>query len=116
MKRPDDLDLNLEDIDDIGVLLAEPGNDSDALARWQEPLAQYVRNQGQLDALRLRPSTEAPWPQLDNPMVGYLIERAEELAETDGAGAAIYWLATHSWFEATIAERSRLSRLLFDDV
>jgi hypothetical protein len=100
---------------DIGVLLADPGADSEVFARWSERLGQYVQGQGALDALRLRPDTDAPWPQRDNPMLCYLIERAAELVEHDGIDVAIAWLAMEAWLEATIAERSRLSRLLVDD-
>lgn len=100
---------------DIGLLLAEPDSDSPAFARWGDRLALYVRGQGTLDALRLRPETEAPWPGDDNPMLSYLTERAGEIVEHDGADAAIAWLAPQVWFEATIAERSRIERLLIDD-
>ena len=78
-------------------------------------LSQYVDNQGTLDALRLRPSSEQPWPAFDNPMLGYLVERAVEIAEDDGLGAAVGWLAANAWFEGAIAERSRFIRLLDAD-
>ena len=110
----DDYTDGFDDID-IGVLLADPGADSEVFARWSERLGQYVQGQGSLDALRLRPSTEALWPQSDNPMLRYLIERAGEIVEHDGVAVAIAWLATEAWLEATIAERSRLARLLVDD-
>ena len=111
------MDDHAEDFDDIdiGVLLADPGADSEVFARWSERLGQYVQAQGSLDALRLRPDTEAPWPPRDNPMLRYLIERAAEILEHDGIAVAIAWLATQTWLEATIAERSRLARLLVDD-
>jgi hypothetical protein len=109
------MDENDRDDTDIGVLLADPGADSEVLARWSERLGQYVQSQGPLDALRLRPDTEAPWPQGDNPMLAYLMERSAELVEREGADVAIAWLAKHAWFEATITERSRLARLLDDD-
>jgi hypothetical protein len=109
----DDFD-DLEDLD-IGVVLADPGTESEVSARWSEQLGHYVHGQGSLDALRLRSATEPPWPHVDNPMVRYLIERTSEFVERDGIEAALAWLATHAWFEATIAERSRLARVLVDD-
>ena len=111
------MDEHTDDFDDIdiGVLLADPGEDSEVFARWSARLGQYVQGQGHLDALRLRPDTEAPWPRGDNPMLRYLIERSAEIAEHDGQAVAIAWLARQSWLEATIAERSRLARLLIDD-
>jgi hypothetical protein len=100
---------------DIGVLLADPGSESAVFTRWSERLGRYLQGQGPLDALRLRPNTEAPWPDSDDPMLCYLIERTAEIVEDDGIGPAIAWLASQAWFEATIAERSRLARLLIDD-
>ena len=90
-------------------------DDSDALARWKDRLSTYVDLQGTLDALRLRPSSEQPWPAFDNPMLGYLKERATEIAAHDGIDAAITWLAANAWFEGALAERSRFIRLLDAD-
>ena len=86
-----------------------------ALARWKDRLSEYVDLQGTLDALRLRPSSEQPWPAFDNPMLGYLKERTGEIVAKDGLEAAITWLAANSWFEGAIAERSRFIRLLDAD-
>jgi hypothetical protein len=44
-----------------------------------------------------------------------LVERANELAGNDDPAAAIQWLASRAWFEATLAERSRVARLLVDE-
>jgi hypothetical protein len=90
-------------------------DDSAALAQWKERLTNYVDLQGTLDALRLRPSSEQPWPAADNAMLGYLKDRSAEIAEADGIEAAIAWLAVNSWFEGAIAERSRFIRLLDAD-
>ena len=90
-------------------------DDSVALERWSDRLSQYVDLQGTLDALRLRPPSEPPWPASDNPMLGYLVERAAEIADESGLGAALAWLAANSWFEGAIAERSRFARLLDAD-
>ena len=105
----------MDDDLDIGMLLADPGSSSRAFSRWSERLAVYVRQQGSLDALRLRPISEPPWPTDDNPMLSYLVERTAEIAEDEDADVATAWLARQSWLEATIAERSRVARLLTDD-
>jgi hypothetical protein len=86
-----------------------------ALARWKDRLGEYVDLQGTLDALRLRPSSEQPWHAFDNPMLGYLKERTDEIVGKDGLEAAITWLAANAWFEGAIAERSRFIRLLDAD-
>src|SRR5262245_30072943 len=99
--------------DDLEIEFSELyADDSEALARWKDRLSAYVDLQGTLDALRLRPSSEQPWPAFDNPMLGYLKERAGEIAANDGVDAAIAWLAANVWFEGSLAERSRFIRLL----
>ena len=90
-------------------------DDSAALAFWKDRLSAYVDLQGQLDALRLRPSSEPPWPGSDNPMLAYLEERTAEIASNEGMEAATRWLAANAWFEGAIAERSRFVRLLDAD-
>ena len=112
---PQPIDLDEVDDLDIGDVLAALGTESAVFARWSEQLGQYVHGQGSLDALRLRSNTEPPWPDVDNPMLCYLIERASEIVDRDGIDPAIAWLATHAWLEATIAERSRLARALVDN-
>jgi hypothetical protein len=47
-----------------------------------------------------------PWPSDDNPMIVYLLRRAEAIARIDGVGAALTWLAVHSWFEGALMDRS----------
>ncbi|HVJ96962.1 MAG TPA: hypothetical protein VNC41_09040 [Acidimicrobiia bacterium] len=106
-------DLDGPDAIDLGI--DTPAADSAARVQWRNHLDQYFRNQGGVDALRLRPSDEAPWPQDDNPMYRYLVERAGELADTEDPAAAMQWLASRAWFEATLAERSRVARLLVDE-
>jgi hypothetical protein len=100
------------DDDEIDHLYEDGGA---ALARWKDRLSEYVDLQGTLDALRLRPSSEQPWPAFENPMLGYLKERTTEIVEKDGLVAAITWLAANAWFEGAIAERSRFIRLLDAD-
>jgi hypothetical protein len=106
----DPLDDELEDA--IAHLYEDGGP---ALARWKDQLSSYVDLQGTLDALRLRPSSEQPWPAFDNPMLGYLKERAAEIVAKDGLEAGVTWLAANAWFEGALAERSRFVRLLDAD-
>ena len=42
---------------------------------------------------RLATPPAAPWPSQQSPMLRYLV------ANTEGADAALVWLATHAWFE-----------------
>ena len=88
---------------------------SAARNRWRDRLADYVDRQGPLDALRLRPLSEPPWPADDNPMHAYLLERTSEIASEADLETALRWLGRNAWFEGCIAERSRVSRLLEDD-
>ena len=102
--------------DDLAVDdgMGELSDDSEARARWDDRLGAYVDLQGPLDVLRLRPTTEPPWPTSDNPMLGYLVDRGAEIADEEGLGAALAWLASNAWFEGAIAERSRFARFLDD--
>ena len=100
---------------DIADLLAGDEDDSLALAHWKDRLSEYVDRQGALDALRLRSPAEPPWPATDNPMLGYLRERGEEIAAEDGLGAALDWLARNAWFEGALSERARIARLIDED-
>ena len=106
---------DLEGLDAIDLGIEDPAATSAARVQWRDHLDEYVRGQGGIDALRLRPSDEAPWPQDDNPMYRYLVERAAELADSQDREAAIQWLAARTWFEATLAERSRVQRMLVDE-
>jgi hypothetical protein len=95
--------------------LVDSFDDSAARAHWADRLGRYVDQQGAMDALRLRSPSEAPWPQTENPMVGYLVERGAEIAAESGVESALEWLATNAWFEGVIAERVRIARLLDDE-
>ena len=108
----DEAEVDADFEEEFGRLYADY---SEALARWKDRLSSYVDLQGTLDALRLRPSSEQPWPAFDNPMLGYLKERSSEIAANDGLSAALAWLAANAWFEGAIAERSRFIRLLDAD-
>ena len=96
-------------------LAALIGDDSETLARWKDRLGRYVDTQGALDALRLRRPSEPPWPAADNPMLGYLLERASEIARDEDIDAALAWLASNAWFEGAVGERARFSRHLNTD-
>jgi uncharacterized protein (DUF2236 family) len=95
--------------------LVDSFDDSAARAEWADRLARYVDQQGAMDALRLRSPSEPPWPQAENPMVGYLVSRGAEIVAERGLDAALEWLATNAWFEGVIAERVRIARLLDDE-
>ena len=99
-------DVTVEDVAELDA------DDSEARARWNDRLSEYVDLQGPLDVLRLRPRTEPPWPTSDNPMLGYLVDRSAEIANEDGLGAALAWLASNAWFEGAVAERSRFARFV----
>jgi hypothetical protein len=111
--RAESDDLLEDELEDAIAHLYEDGGA--ALARWKDRLSQYVDLQGTLDALRLRPSSEQPWPAFDNPMLGYLKERSAEIVAKDGLEAAVTWLAANAWFEGALAERSRIIRVLDAD-
>jgi hypothetical protein len=101
--------------DAVTDLLVGGMDDSVAVALWRERLSHYVAQQGPLDALRLRSSSEPPWPATDNPMVGYLIDRGREIATQEGLEEALASLAANAWFEGVIAERVRMARLIDQD-
>jgi hypothetical protein len=75
-------------------------------------LAGYLAAQAAVAALRDRPQPEPPWPDPDNVMLDFLIERAKQLAGTDGVEPALVWLAVHAWREAALHERARMMRAL----
>ncbi len=72
---------------------------SATLLHMNERLADYVDRQGGVARLRHHEMPAFPWPGTDNPMLTYLVHRAEEIATTDGRPAATIWLAVHAWFE-----------------
>lgn len=86
--------------------------DSPALALWRERLEPYLDGQDGIEALRARVQPNPPWPEPDNPMVGYLIARAIEIEQEDGLEAALVWAVVHAWFEAAIDTRAALIRQL----
>lgn len=87
--------------------------DTDSLRRYSQQLVAYLEAQGDtVAALRNRSQPHPPWPEVDNPMLGYLISRAIEAEASDGARTAIAWLAVHAWFEGALHERAEVLRSL----
>ena len=101
--------------DATGDGLISEAEESVAVAQWTQRLSRYVEQQGPLDALRLRSSSEPPWPATDNPMVRYLIDRSREIAAESGLDEALASLAANAWFEGVVAERARITRLIDED-
>lgn len=88
----------------------ESAADSPALAEWRERLASYLDSQESIEGLRSRQQPNPPWPEPVNPMLGYLLARAAEIAEAEGLQAAITWAAVHAWFESAIETRAAVIR------
>lgn len=80
--------------------------DSPAFRAWSDRILVYMKDQ-ELDDARRAQMPDPPWPEQDNDMLGYLVQRAGEVQENEGIRAAILWLATHAWFEGALDERSR---------
>jgi len=72
--------------------------ESPALELWAERLNSYIDGQEGVEALRPRMQPNPPWPEADNPMLGYLLARAMEIYEEQGPESAITWVAVHAWF------------------
>lgn len=86
--------------------------ESPALDLWNERLVAYLNGQEGIEALRARAQPNSPWPEVDNPMVGYLIARAIEIHDEHGLESALAWAIVHSWFESAIDTRADLIRSL----
>lgn len=71
-------------------------DDSEALRLWQERLEAYLGGQEGVEGLRSRVQPNPPWPDSDNPMLGYLLARAVEIHEADGLEMALTWVAVHA--------------------
>lgn len=72
----------------------------------------YIAGQEGVEALRPRIQPNPPWPEPDNPMLGYLLARAMEIHEENGPESAIAWVAVHAWFESALDTRAELIRHL----
>lgn len=84
----------------------------EAIREWSDQLAAYIEGQSVVESVRSKPQGTLPWPERDNPMLGYLLSRAGELSASDGFPAAMLWLAVHAWFEGAIDERARCVRYM----
>ncbi len=104
MERPD--------ADIIRLFGDEDGGE--ALKRWVDRLGPYLDERKAVESVRHRAMPQAPWPSRDNPMLGYLIERANEVLDSEGAASALVWLAVHAWFEGAIDQRFRTVQGLVD--
>ena len=62
----------------------DDSHDSSALALWEERLTSYLGAQEASKRAPLTHQPNAPWPEADNPMVGYLIARAMEIHDDGG--------------------------------
>lgn len=85
---------------------------SPALALWGERLNSYLDGQEGIESLRSRAQPNPPWPEADNPILGYLPTRAMEIHEAEGPESAMTWLAVHAWFESALDTRAELIRHL----
>ena len=90
----------------------DDNDDSPAAVLWRERVDSYMDGQVGVEALRRRIQPNPPWPEADNPMLGYLIARAMEIHEEQGSEAAIAWVAVHAWFESALDNRADLIRRL----
>lgn len=90
----------------------DDSQDSPALAQWEERLTSYLAVQEGIEALRSRIQPNPPWPEADNPMVGYLIARAMEIHDDGGLEMALAWAVPHAWFESAVETRAALIRQL----
>ena len=72
------------------------------IEQWSDQLALYLENQSAVESLRDSDMPQFPWPDADNSMLAYLVQRSEELADSDGRPAAVVWLAVHAWFEGAL--------------
>lgn len=93
--------------------------DHPAMGNYVDPqtaaqLRAYVEGQGETTiALRERNIPHHPWPELDNPMVRYLIEQGVDKVMTiEDPESAVAWIVAHAWFEGTLDERARVLRAL----
>jgi hypothetical protein len=101
--------------DDGKVIPLFPDDDGGAtLAKWAERLAPYLDERAAIEAARHREMPARPWPDRDNPMLGYLINRASEYLEVSGIDETLVWLAVHAWFEGALDERHQQLRNLTD--
>jgi len=81
----------------------EPPENSAVFEKWAKQLGEYVLAMDEVQHLRDTPMGDRPWPERDNPMFGYIVQRAMEIYEEEGdLFSAIGWAAAHAWFEGSL--------------
>lgn len=79
-----------------------------ALERWVDRLGPHLQERTVVEPVRHNRMPAPPWPERDNPMLGYLIDRARDIVKDEGLDSALVWLAAHAWFEGAVEERYRM--------
>lgn len=90
----------------------DENDDSPALVLWNDRVESYLDGQEGVEALRSRIQPNPPWPEADNPILGYLVARALEIHQEQGPEAAIAWVAVQAWFESALDTRAEVIRHL----
>ena len=78
----------------------------DAIERWRSRLTAYLDGMASVEEVRQHSQGQRPWPLPDNPMLGYLLDRASEMLKESKQSDVLIWLAVHAWFEGAIAEKA----------
>jgi hypothetical protein len=90
-------------------------NQSATLEEYSDRLMTYMSLQD-TEADREATAPEPPWPDENNEMLAYLMNRAIEMATkaemaelptTEWMRRVTCWLAPHAWYEGGLAERAR---------
>jgi hypothetical protein len=63
------------------LLIVDDGGE--AVEKWRNRLLPYLDEHQRLEQARRAPEPGPPWPAEDNPVLGYLIERAREVAANE---------------------------------
>lgn len=80
----------------------------EAWLHWKGRVNEYVESQGEpVQAVRnAMAMPDPPYPDVNNPMLGYLIETTSDVLEKDpspeGIQSALTWLAVHAWYEGAL--------------
>jgi hypothetical protein len=97
------------------IRLFGDGNDGEAIKRWADRLDVYLDDRALVEHVREQKMPEPPWPGTENPMAAYLVDRGREILQSEGADAALIWLAVHAWFEGAVDERYRAVSAVLGD-
>ena len=113
-QRPTRGDGPPDDADDIGRIVPPDTEPKlKAYVATQQRVAN-LRRRGQLDLVGH--GARPPWPELGNPMLEHLLDRARAIADHDGVEQAFVWLAAHAWFEGGIDYANRAVRQITGDL